>query len=219
MNLGSYWFSDKIVLRMYRAQEVGPEHPLYQITERLARRASLPMPKVYIIPDPSPNAFATGRNPEHAAVAATEGILQVLERARARRRDRARARARQAPRHPDQLGRGDDCRGDHDVRADGDVCRLFGGRPRRSRRRQLEPDRAARDDDPGAAGGDADPDGDLALARVRRGCRRAPQIAGNPYGLADALRKIDAVVEARAARRESGDGAHVHHQAVHAAAA
>ena len=78
MNLGSYWFSDKIVLRMYRAQEVSAGHPLYQITERLVRRANLPMPKVYIIPDPSPNAFATGRNPSHAAVAATEGILQVL---------------------------------------------------------------------------------------------------------------------------------------------
>lgn len=78
MNLGSYWFSDKIVLRMYRAKEVGPAHPLYQTTERLARQAGLPMPKVYVIPDPSPNAFATGRNPEHAAVAATEGIMQVL---------------------------------------------------------------------------------------------------------------------------------------------
>jgi heat shock protein HtpX len=78
MNLGSYWFSDKIVLRMYRAQEVGPTHPLYQMTERLVRRAHLPMPKVYIIPDASPNAFATGRNPQHAAVAATEGILRVL---------------------------------------------------------------------------------------------------------------------------------------------
>jgi heat shock protein HtpX len=79
MNLGSYWFSDKIVLRMYRAQEVGAEHPLYQMTERLARQGGLPMPKVYIIPDSSPNAFATGRNPEHAAVAATQGILQVLD--------------------------------------------------------------------------------------------------------------------------------------------
>jgi heat shock protein HtpX len=78
MNFGSYWFSDKIVLRMYKAQEVGPGHPLYAIVERLAARASLPMPKVYVIPDPSPNAFATGRNPSHAAVAATEGILQVL---------------------------------------------------------------------------------------------------------------------------------------------
>jgi heat shock protein HtpX len=78
MNFGSYWFSDKIVLRMYRAQPVGPEHPLYRMVERLTARANLPMPKVYIIPDPSPNAFATGRNPSHAAVAATEGILKVL---------------------------------------------------------------------------------------------------------------------------------------------
>src|SRR5262245_23101073 len=78
MNFGSYWFSDKIVLRMYRAQEVGPGHPLFRVTERLAQRAGLPMPKVYVIPDASPNAFATGRNPQHAAVAATEGILRTL---------------------------------------------------------------------------------------------------------------------------------------------
>ena len=78
MNLGSYWFSDKIVLRMYRATEVGPGHQLYSMVQRLVARADLPMPKVYIIPDPSPNAFATGRNPSHAAVAATEGILRVL---------------------------------------------------------------------------------------------------------------------------------------------
>ena len=81
MNFGSYWFSDKIVLRMYRAQEVGPTHLLYRVTERLAQRAGLPMPKVYVIPDASPNAFATGRNPEHAAVAATEGIMRVLSEA------------------------------------------------------------------------------------------------------------------------------------------
>jgi heat shock protein HtpX len=78
MNVGSYWFSDKIVLRMYRAQEVGPTHPLYGLVQRLVQRADLPMPRVYIIPDASPNAFATGRNPEHAAVAATEGILRLL---------------------------------------------------------------------------------------------------------------------------------------------
>ena len=78
MNLGSYWFSDKIVLRMYHAKEVGPGHPLHTMTARLAQRANLPMPKVYVIPDASPNAFATGRNPSHAAVAATEGIMQVL---------------------------------------------------------------------------------------------------------------------------------------------
>ena len=78
MNIGSYWFSDKIVLRMYHARQVGPEHPLHQMVTRLAQRAGLPMPKVYVIPDPSPNAFATGRNPSHAAVAATEGIMRVL---------------------------------------------------------------------------------------------------------------------------------------------
>jgi heat shock protein HtpX len=78
MNFGSYWFSDTIVLRMYNAQEVGPGHRLTGIVDRLAKRAGLPMPKCYIIPDASPNAFATGRNPQHAAVAATEGILQML---------------------------------------------------------------------------------------------------------------------------------------------
>ena len=79
MNFGSYWFSDKIVLRMYSAREVGPDNRLYQVVQRLAARAGLPMPRVYIIPQPSPNAFATGRNPQHAAVAATEGILQILD--------------------------------------------------------------------------------------------------------------------------------------------
>lgn len=78
MNLVSYWFSDKIVLRMYNAQEVGPGH-LYELVGRLARQANLPMPRVYVIPTMSPNAFATGRNPRHAAVAATEGILRMLD--------------------------------------------------------------------------------------------------------------------------------------------
>jgi len=78
MNLGSYWFSDKIVLAMYRAKEVGPDHRLARIVADLAARANLPMPRVYLIADASPNAFATGRNPEHAAVAATEGILGIL---------------------------------------------------------------------------------------------------------------------------------------------
>ncbi len=77
-NFVSYWFSDKIVLRMYSAREVGPEDRLYRIVAGLAQRAGLPMPRVYVIPEPSPNAFATGRNPRHAAVAATEGILRLL---------------------------------------------------------------------------------------------------------------------------------------------
>jgi len=78
-NFASYWFSDKIVLSMYRASEVGPDHRLYRIVAELAARAGLPQPRVYVIPQASPNAFATGRSPQHAAVAATEGILQVLD--------------------------------------------------------------------------------------------------------------------------------------------
>jgi heat shock protein HtpX len=78
-NFASYWFSDTIVLRMYGAQEVGPDHRLHRIVSSLARRAGLPEPRVYVIPQASPNAFATGRNPQHAAVAATEGILQILD--------------------------------------------------------------------------------------------------------------------------------------------
>ena len=79
MNFVSYWFSDKIVLRMYGAQEVGPEHKLSQVVRRLSMQAVLPMPRVYVIPSMSPNAFATGRNPQHAAVAATEGTLRMLD--------------------------------------------------------------------------------------------------------------------------------------------
>jgi heat shock protein HtpX len=80
MNFFSYWYSDKIVLKMYGAQEVSPlDAPqLHQIVEELAHEAGIPKPKVYIIPNESPNAFATGRNPDHAAVAATEGILRLL---------------------------------------------------------------------------------------------------------------------------------------------
>ncbi len=82
MNFGSYWFSDKLVLRMYRAKEVSEsEAPeLYSLVKNLALRAGLPMPKVYIIPGDTPNAFATGRNKKHAVVAVTEGILQILNR-------------------------------------------------------------------------------------------------------------------------------------------
>ena len=80
MNLFSYWFSDKMVLRMYNAREADAESSpyLYNIVRDLASRAGLPMPRVYIIDEAQPNAFATGRNPEHAAVAATTGILQML---------------------------------------------------------------------------------------------------------------------------------------------
>jgi heat shock protein HtpX len=82
MNFVSYWWSDKIVLRMYHAQEVtdaeAPE--LYGIVRQFAQRANIPMPRVYIIPEETPNAFATGRNPQHAAVAATAGLMRMLDR-------------------------------------------------------------------------------------------------------------------------------------------
>ncbi|HRH46293.1 MAG TPA: M48 family metalloprotease, partial [Pyrinomonadaceae bacterium] len=82
MNFGAYWFSDKIVLKMYKAQEVtANEVPeLYEMVKTLAERAGLPMPKVYIIPEQTPNAFATGRNPKNAAVAVTAGIMEFLTR-------------------------------------------------------------------------------------------------------------------------------------------
>ncbi|RZT38404.1 zinc metalloprotease HtpX [Cupriavidus agavae] len=80
MNFFSYWFSDKMVLRMYNAQEVDASTApqFYNMVRDLAQRADLPMPRVYLINEDAPNAFATGRNPEHAAVAATTGILRVL---------------------------------------------------------------------------------------------------------------------------------------------
>ena len=82
MNLINYWFSDKIVLRMYGAREVTEADApmLYSITRELANRGHMPMPRVYVIPSDSLNAFATGRNPSHAAVAATEGIIRALNR-------------------------------------------------------------------------------------------------------------------------------------------
>ena len=82
MNFGTYWFSDKIVLRMYRAQPVTKKdaHELYDIVKEVSHKANVPMPKVYLVPTDSPNAFATGRNPEHAAVACTEGILKLLSK-------------------------------------------------------------------------------------------------------------------------------------------
>jgi heat shock protein HtpX len=82
MNFGSYWFSDKIVLAMYRARKVGlDEAPeLYRIVQNLAQRAQIPLPRIYLIPSESPNAFATGRDPSHAVVAVTEGLVRIMNR-------------------------------------------------------------------------------------------------------------------------------------------
>jgi len=82
MNFFSYWYSDKLVLKMYRASEVTPNQApeLYDMVQRLTQQAGLPMPKLFVIPQQAPNAFATGRNPEHAAVAVTEGLLKIMAR-------------------------------------------------------------------------------------------------------------------------------------------
>ena len=82
MNFFSYWYSDKIVLKMYRAQEVSPQQApeLYEMVQALSRNADLPMPKLFVIPKDAPNAFATGRNPEHAVVAVTQGLLNIMDR-------------------------------------------------------------------------------------------------------------------------------------------
>jgi heat shock protein HtpX len=194
MNFGSYWFSDKIVLRMYRAQPVGPGNRLYTIVERLSRQADLPMPRVYVIPDPSPNAFATGRNPEHAAVAATEGILRVLsdnelegviahELTHVKHRDilissvaatiaaaimMAARQAQFAAMFGGYGGRGDSRdRGNNPIA----LLAMIILAPLAAMLIQM------------------------AISRSREYAADAggAQIAGNPYGLADALRKIDAV--------------------------
>jgi heat shock protein HtpX len=82
MNFFSYWFSDKVVLKIYHAKEVSAQEfpELYDMVQQLAERAELPMPKIYVIPKDSPNAFATGRNPEHAVIAVTRGLLKLMNR-------------------------------------------------------------------------------------------------------------------------------------------
>jgi heat shock protein HtpX len=193
MNFVSYWFSDKMVLRMYHAQEVGQGHPLYQITERLARQGGLPMPKVYIIPDSSPNAFATGRNPEHAAVAATEGILNVLDE---RELEGVIAHELAHVKHRDILISSVAATIAAAIMMFGRMAMyagLFAGNGRNDRE-----------------GGASNPIALLAMmilapiaamliqgaiSRSREFAADAggARMAGNPYGLADALRKIDAV--------------------------
>jgi heat shock protein HtpX len=193
MNFVSYWWSDKIVLKMYRAQEVGQGHRLHSMVERLSRQAQLPMPRVYVIPDPSPNAFATGRNPSHAAVAATDGILQILsehelegviahELAHVKHRDilissvaatvaaaiiMAARMAHFAALFGGYGGRDDRDRGSSAI----ELLAMIILAPLAAMLIQA------------------------AISRSREFSADAggAQIAGNPYGLADALRKIDAV--------------------------
>jgi heat shock protein HtpX len=194
MNFVSYWFSDKIVLRMYRAQPVGPGHRLNGLLDRLTQRAGLPMPKVYIIPDPSPNAFATGRNPSHAAVAATEGILQVLnenelegviahELAHVKHRDilisSVAATLAAAIMMTARLAHFAALFGGYGGRSE---CRDRGNNPIALLAMIILAPLAAMLIQ-------------MAISRSREFAADAggASIAGNPYGLADALRKIDAV--------------------------
>ncbi len=79
MNVGAYWFSDKMVLAAHQAKELPRDHAVYSIVKDLCQRAQIPMPKVYWVPQMAPNAFATGRDPQHAAVAVTEGLVRLLE--------------------------------------------------------------------------------------------------------------------------------------------
>ena len=192
MNFGSYWFSDKIVLRMYNAKEVGPGHRLFGMVERLSRQAMLPMPKVYVIPDASPNAFATGRNPEHAAVAATEGIMQILSD---HELEGVIAHELAHVKHRDILI--------SSVAATIAAVIMFAANS--AKWAMMLGGYGGRDDRR-----DANPIALLAtiilaplaamliqmwISRTREFAADAggAQIAGNPYGLADALRKIDAV--------------------------
>jgi heat shock protein HtpX len=192
-NFGSYWFSDKIVLRMYNAQVVGPGHRLYSSVERLSRQAGLPMPKVYIIPDSSPNAFATGRNPSHAAVAATEGILQILSDAEL---DGVIAHELAHIKHRDILISSVAATIAAAIMFAANSAKWammfggFGGRDDRDRGGNPIALLATIILAPIAAMVIQ-----MAISRSREFAADAggAQITGNPYGLADALRKIDAV--------------------------
>ena len=120
-NFGTYFFSDKIALRMYNAQPVTREQlpRAYAAVERLTAKQGLPMPKMYVLPTESPNAFATGRNPHHASVAVTRGILELLDDEELEGVLAHEAGACEEPGHSHQLDRGYAGGGDYDGREDG----------------------------------------------------------------------------------------------------
>ena len=215
MNLFSYWFSDKIVLRMYSAREVTEaEAPvLYSVTRDLAMKMNMPMPKVYVIPSDAPNAFATGRNPKHAAVAATEGILRLLTR-----EELMGVMAHEMghvieSRHPHRNDRGDDRgRHQHDCQhgaVGNDFWRLW--RPRDDTKERadmigaiamiiLAPIAAALIQ--------------MAISRSREyeADATGARICGNPMSLASALKKLQIGIPAHPAGCQSGDSPHVHRE-------
>ncbi|OIP09973.1 MAG: protease HtpX [Rhodocyclales bacterium CG17_big_fil_post_rev_8_21_14_2_50_68_7] len=188
MNFFSYWFSDKMVLRMYNAQEVDETSSpyLYGIVRELAERAGLPMPRVYIIDEAQPNAFATGRNPEHAAVAATRGILQMLSQRELRG---VMAHELTHVKHRDILISTISATMAGAISALANFALFFGGRDSEGRRSNpilgllvalLAPLAAALIQ--------------MAISRAREfeADRGGAEVSGDPNALADALTKIDA---------------------------
>ncbi len=167
MNFFAYWFSDKMVLRMYNAQEVDETSApmLYNMVRELAQRAELPMPRVYLIDEAQPNAFATGRNPEHAAVAATTGILQLLSTRELRG---VMAHELAHVKHRDILISTISATVAAAISSLANFFMFFGG----SRDERPNPDRRHPGDDPRPAGRHADPDGHFARPRIRGRPRR-----------------------------------------------
>ncbi|WP_374267187.1 zinc metalloprotease HtpX [Zoogloea sp.] len=188
MNLFSYWFSDKMVLRMYNAQEVDETSSpyLYNMVRELAGRAQLPMPKVYIIHEDQPNAFATGRNPDNAAVAATTGILQMLSERELRG---VMAHELAHVKHRDILISTISATMAGAISALANFAMMFGGRDENGRPANPIAGIAVALLAPLAASLIQ-----MAISRAREfeADRGGAEIAGDPNALADALMKIDA---------------------------
>ena len=188
MNLFSYWFSDKMVLRMYNAQEVDETSSpyLYDMVRELAARAQLPMPKVYIIHEDQPNAFATGRNPENAAVAATTGILQMLSQRELRG---VMAHELAHVKHRDILISTISATMAGAISALANFAMIFGGRDENGRPANPIASIAVALLAPLAASLIQ-----MAISRAREfeADRGGAEISGDPNALADALTKIDA---------------------------
>lgn len=188
MNLFSYWFSDKMVLKMYNAQEVDETSSpyLYNMVKELAGRAGLPMPKVYIIDEAQPNAFATGRNPENAAVAATSGILQMLS---ARELRGVMAHELAHVQHRDILISTISATMAGAISALANFAMFFGGRDSEGRPTNPVASIAVALLAPIAASLIQ-----MAISRAREfeADRGGAEISGDPLALADALAKIDA---------------------------
>lgn len=188
MNIFSYWFSDKMVLRMYNAQPVDETSSpyLYNMVRELAGRAQLPMPKVYIIHEDQPNAFATGRNPENAAVAATSGILQMLSERELRG---VMAHELAHVKHRDILISTISATMAGAISALANFAMFFGGRDSEGRHTNIVASIAVSLLAPLAASVIQ-----MAISRAREfeADRGGAEIAGDPHALADALTKIDA---------------------------